>query len=71
MTIALLVEVLTHRVRMLFPITPYTRRVYLVSPFSYRHFWDAAPLLWILEKTVIIEKLHKTVMKKFDSVYLS
>jgi hypothetical protein len=33
MSIALLVKVLTHRVRMLSPITPYTRRVYPVSFF--------------------------------------
>lgn len=34
--VALLVKDLTHRVRLFNTISPYTRRVYLVSPLSYR-----------------------------------
>jgi len=34
--LALLVKVFTHQVKLIFPLSPYTRRVYLVSHLSYR-----------------------------------
>jgi hypothetical protein len=43
--LALLVKVFTHQVKFVFPLSPYTRRVYLVSLLSYRQSTDARQAL--------------------------